>query len=933
MHIVIAQRRISLFATLLTTSLLIILSSFLLITLPAHAAPDLKAAPDNYCAGISGDESFTTRFVSPFPYTSTMCLGKTNGPDGLQFFQFAVTLPGPIKNASIQAKNGKGESIAFANTGNGILYVSLPGSSAGESKKGMGYGAATQSCSRTDPVNNITITATGNGKSSSPKTINLCNVAEKDSVFSVTTDTLVADSGAVTKTGSIEGRLGVVREGAAADHPARSGLLQMGGVSNITLTNLDTNTVVHREATNNPSANWYTLTDGHLVIRGLPIGDAGVTNYGLVINYNDRLLADSSDPSYIQEWTSDNIELTFVASVPANETVWISNVDGTTVQYYNATGEIVDIATLTEAEDAPSSCVIDGIGWIICPVMNFMAKIVDGAYGVVSSLLTTPNIDTSTTSGTYKAWEAMRTIANVAFVIVFLIIIFSQLTSVGITNYGVKKMLPRIIVAAILVNASYLLCAIAVDISNILGSSIKQIFDNVGGQLTGPALQAGPSQTGAGWEGAVGFLLAGSVLAAATIYAGLSVLLPALIAALAAIVTVFLVLTLRQALIIILIVIAPLAFVAFLLPNTESLFTKWRKLLTTLLLMYPIIAGIFGASALASTVIMNSSPDFPVQVMGALVAIIPLFITPIVMKSAGGVLNRFGGMVNNPNKGPFDRMKKGAAGYRNNRKEFRNLKAITGDGRTMPGMRRFSRAKAKRSAILNNRKAELNRANADYVSKEEDSNEKFSAQLAKGGGEGAASRASASALNVKLKLAAEEVENEVKRTIEKGDPITMKQDVKRMFVDATKSGDTTKALAAQRILATKLGAPGIQALQDGIHDVETTGGGHAETITELKRSMGDYALKGKDNATTTWGYSGATIATIRADPGTYSSLTPTELSGQNLRDLHDAAVAGILTTSQAESVRTNPNATQLLSQDKKDLFHAIENGLPIPPLP
>lgn len=412
----------------------------------------------------------------------------------------------------------------------------------------------------------------------------------------------------------------------------------------------------------------------------------------------------------------------------------------------------------TDPKDT-STCKIDGIGWIICPVMNFMSKVVDGAYDVVGTLLTTPVLNTNTASasnGTYKAWEAMRTIANVAFVIAFLIIIFSQLTSVGITNYGVKKMLPRLVIAAILVNVSYFLCAIAVDISNIAGTSMAQIFNNVKGQIATPSFDAGVSRTGEGWAGIVGIVLAGGLAGAAALYAGLSVLLPALIAALAAIVTVFLVLTLRQALIVILIVISPLAFVAFLLPNTENLFKKWRELFTTLLLMFPIIAAIFGGSALASAVIMTSTDIFAVQVMGALVAIIPLFITPVVMKSAGGLLNRFGGMVNNPNKGPFDRMRKGAEGYRNNRQEYRKLKSMNGY-KSLPGAGRFSRAKARREAVLNNRKNELGISTADYVADQAKSDDKFRGKLAEGGGAGADMRALANAINVQVELQAKEV--------------------------------------------------------------------------------------------------------------------------------------------------------------------------------
>ncbi len=411
-----------------------------------------------------------------------------------------------------------------------------------------------------------------------------------------------------------------------------------------------------------------------------------------------------------------------------------------------------------------TTCAIDGIGWIICPVMNFMAKVVDGAYEVVGGLLKTPAINTNASdpaNGTYQAWAIMRTIANVAFVIAFLLIIFSQLTSVGITNYGVKKMLPRIVIAAILVNLSYFICAVAVDLSNILGSSMVQIFDNIKAQITTPDFKnvwkTGTTGTGGlGWEGLAGALLAGVLVTTVGLYAGLSVLLPALIAALVAIVTVFLVLTLRQALIIILIVISPLAFVAFLLPNTESLFNKWRSLLTTLLLMFPIIALIFGGSALASKVVMASSNKFEVQVMGALVAIIPLFITPIVMKTAGGLLNRFGGFVNNPNKGPFDRMRKGAEGYRNNRQEYRKLKSLNGYN-SLPGAGAFSRRKAKREAVLNNRKNELGISTADYVADQAQADDKFRGKLAEGGGAGADMRALANAINVQVELKAKEV--------------------------------------------------------------------------------------------------------------------------------------------------------------------------------
>jgi hypothetical protein len=411
--------------------------------------------------------------------------------------------------------------------------------------------------------------------------------------------------------------------------------------------------------------------------------------------------------------------------------------------------------------EGKTTCQIDGVGWIVCPVMKFLALIVDGAYTVVSALLAVqPLLVTGQTANIYTAWTYMRSFANVVFVIAFLVIIFSQLSSVGITNYGIKKMLPRLIIAAILVNISYWICAIAVDLSNILGSSVGDLFDSLKAQLAPPD-SISVFASGNGWVGIVGGVLAGGIITGAALYITLSALAPILIAGLLAIVTTFLVLSLRQALIILLVIVSPLAFVAYLLPNTESWFKKWKDLLQTLLLMFPIISFIFGASALASQIVMNSATGdigvkTAVQIMGAGIAIIPLAITPVIMKSAGGLLNRFGGIVNNPNKGPFDRMRKGAQGYASNRKAFREEKILNG-GRTMPGRGMKVRAGVRREAVLNNRKAELARAKASYVATNAETDEGFRGQLARGGGDGADTRALASAINVQVELDAKEV--------------------------------------------------------------------------------------------------------------------------------------------------------------------------------
>ena len=308
-------------------------------------------------------------------------------------------------------------------------------------------------------------------------------------------------------------------------------------------------------------------------------------------------------------------------------------------------------------EAGASSCVIDGVGWIVCTGANFMASVSDGIYSLISLMISTPaiNVDTSSgTNGVYNAWTIMRSFANVAFVIVFLIIIFSQLTGVGVTNYGVKKTLPRLVVAAILVNLSFWISAIAVDVSNIAGKGIYDILSgvkdsmNIGissnwGSIITALLAGSGIAIPTAAAGAVGVVAIGAI--ASTEGGGLALAflaIPLVLAAVLAILILIFILIARQAMVIILIIISPLAFVAMLLPNTEKLFVMWRRTLVSLLLMYPIVSLIFGGAQIAGLAILSSAAGAdPLLggvyiITGQLVMVAPFFFLPVILRKFSG---------------------------------------------------------------------------------------------------------------------------------------------------------------------------------------------------------------------------------------------------------------------------------------------------------
>ena len=311
-----------------------------------------------------------------------------------------------------------------------------------------------------------------------------------------------------------------------------------------------------------------------------------------------------------------------------------------------------------------TSCDVQGIGWIICPLSNWLADGIDYMYSALQEFLKTKPLETTNqNSGIYLAWVIMRNISNVAFIVAFLVIIYSQLTSVGISNYGVKKMLPRLVIAAVLVNLSFTICAVLLDLSNVTGYAFQDAFMGIKNTISTVGENTGVGWT---WSEVIVMILSNGALAGgvvATVAMGAE-LLPLALSALVGIglvlLLVLLIMAARQALIVILIIISPLAFVCYLLPGTEKWFKKWRDLFLTMLVFFPAFAVIFGGAQLAGIIIIQNATGANggiMQILGMVVQVIPLALTPIILKLSGGLLGKFAGFVNDKNKGLYDRTK------------------------------------------------------------------------------------------------------------------------------------------------------------------------------------------------------------------------------------------------------------------------------------
>ena len=403
---------------------------------------------------------------------------------------------------------------------------------------------------------------------------------------------------------------------------------------------------------------------------------------------------------YVNE--DKNKKETKVIYFPSSE---ISSLSSATYAVYSFTppNTYEQTSTSTVSIESPSenstgtSCDVQGIGWIICPVSNWLADGIDFMYSALQEFLKTKPLETTNqNSGIYLAWVIMRNISNVAFIVAFLVIIYSQLTSVGISNYGVKKMLPRLVIAAVLVNLSFTICAILLDLSNIAGYAFQDAFMGIKNTIS----TVGENTSTWTWSEIISTALSNGALAVGAITFTtelLPMLVPAATLAGLTLLLILLIMAARQALIIILIIISPLAFVCYLLPGTEKWFKKWRDSFLTMLVFFPAFSVVFGGAQLAGILIIQnaSGPNGAIMhVLGMLVQIIPLAITPLIMKFSGGVLGKFAGFVNDKNKGWYDRTKNWSKGRR---EIIRNKKLAN------PNMARFNPNRLRRWTDHNGR--------------------------------------------------------------------------------------------------------------------------------------------------------------------------------------------------------------------------------------
>lgn len=483
----------------------------------------------------------------------------------------------------------------------------------------------------------------------------------------------------------------------------------------------------------------------------------------------------------------------------------------------------VDTSGSAATEENKKDCgdVLDSglLGYFICPVINAAIIFADGAWSIFEFLLINNPLDGSGTY--YDSWTKVRDLANAILVVIFLGIVISQVSNIGISNYGIKKMLPRLVIVAVAINISYYLMQVIIDIANITGKSIDGIFSGFESYsglkaANGWSVLLDSILLSATVAGSVGVTLAaGAVLGwpAIILFLG-AMIIPAIIGIIAGL----LALQVRSMLIPILAIFSPVALVAWVLPNTQKLFDKWKSMFTGLVFLYPLASIYYGGLKFAASITLGSGESSSIQRLMALaalfigtfmVAVIAIKSNSIMGKIVGGIggfanklgVSRLGGFVSNT---ASDMMSSRRAEFLSKGIGGRKNPFTIG---THKAMKRFSDSKKLRQIDQANYEAY-----ADRGFKESLASGKYDSRLRSLELPGSKARIQ----EMTHSLISTEVKN---AQISFGNASI--QELKSALSDAIKNGDDVKARAAQNILLSSRGPGGIDAHNQAISESES----------------------------------------------------------------------------------------------------------------
>lgn len=174
-------------------------------------------------------------------------------------------------------------------------------------------------------------------------------------------------------------------------------------------------------------------------------------------------------------------------------------------------------------------------------------------------------------------WVVARDLANMFFILVLLVIAFATILSYE--EYGLRKLLPRLLITAIVINFSKTITGILIDFGQVVMLTFVNGFKEAAGGNFLNAFQINKLLQLADKSGDTGGLVLGMVLAFIMASVAAAVVLIMLVT-----------LTFRIVMLWVLIILSPIAFLAGTIPQGQTYYKMWWAELKRYVIYGPIVA-------------------------------------------------------------------------------------------------------------------------------------------------------------------------------------------------------------------------------------------------------------------------------------------------------------------------------------------------------
>ncbi len=261
------------------------------------------------------------------------------------------------------------------------------------------------------------------------------------------------------------------------------------------------------------------------------------------------------------------------------------------------------------------------LSWIIALLGHLITLIITGIIYVAqyNDFIYSPAV--------VNGWVMVRDVCNMFFILIVLVIAFA--TILRIEKFSVKQLLKKVILAAILINFSKTICGLLIDAASVVMMTFVNGFKDMGGpgitqilgidkmlQITG--LGSDSLQGQAVLSGAQAGLDKSRAVEFWDVILGYSLALVYMLVALVTLLAMFGTLVVRMIFLWIYIIISPLAYIASILPSTNSMSSKWWSNFTSYVMTGPLLAFFIWLSLSTLMSISSSNPmNVSYTMMGA----------------------------------------------------------------------------------------------------------------------------------------------------------------------------------------------------------------------------------------------------------------------------------------------------------------------------